>query len=574
MAEHIAFSKVEQFKNASHDLRFPLVEEMAQDTAHLSEASAQILKFHGSYQQDDRDQRKSLVAAGKEPHYSFMIRIKIPGGDLTAEQYLTVEDLADQYANGTLRITTRQNIQLHCILKKNLKATLRKVNECLLTTLAGCGDVERNVLACPAPFPDEGHIQVQAAAHALAVALCPKTRAYHEIWMDGEQVAPLEPGAEEEPLYGKTYLPRKFKTAIAFPGDNCVDVVTNDIALIAVLSPEGRHEGFNICVGGGMGMNHADSKTYPRLATPMGFVLPEDLVAIVEAIVKTQRDHGDRTNRKHARMKYLVEERGIDWFRQQVEERWGHPVAHVRPTPTFTVQNHLGWHPQGDGRDFLGVFVENGRVKDEGGVRLKTALRQVIQEYRPALRLTPRQDILLTNLNPSDRNPIEELFHRHGVTLPDELPRLRLNALACPALPTCGLAITEAERALPQLIRGLEDELNRLSLGHEEFSVRMTGCPNGCTRPSMGELAFIGRTPGAGGRPGTYNMYLGGNASLTRLNQLYAERVPYEDLIKTVVPLLELFKQERQPGEGFGDFCYRLGIEGLKQRGDSDRLVR
>lgn len=321
-------------------------------------------------------------------------------------------------------------------------------------------------------------------------------------------------------------------------------------------------------------MNHADPKTYPRLATPMGFVLPEDLVGVVEAIVKTQRDHGDRHNRKHARMKYLVEERGIDWFRQQVEQRWAHPVAHARPTSPFTVQNHLGWHPQGDGRDFLGVFVENGRVKDEGGVRLKTALRQVIQEYRPALRLTPRQDILLTNLDPSYRGPIEEFFHRHGVALPDELPRLRLNALACPALPTCGLAITEAERALPQLIRGLEDELHRLSLGHEEFSVRMTGCPNGCTRPSMGELAFIGRTPGAGGRPGTYNMYLGGNTSLTRLNQLYAERVPYEDLIKTVVPLLELFKQERQPGEGFGDFCYRLGIEGLKQRVGSDRLVR
>lgn len=551
-------SKVEQIKSESDYLRGQIAEELAQDSTRFSEAQMQLIKFHGIYQQEDRDARQTRKAAGAEKAYQCMIRSRIPGGLLTADQYLVHDDLAGRYANGTLRITTRQSFQLHGILKGDLHPTIHAINEALLSTLAACGDVNRNVMACPAPAANRAQAQVQEIAHRIAMHLAPRSHAYHEIWVDGEQMKTEQPSQDDEiePIYGPTYLPRKFKMGVAFPGDNCIDVYTQDIGLVATLEDEQLH-GFTVLIGGGMGMTHGKTETHPRLAAPLCYATIDEVLLIVETIVMIQRDYGDRQNRKHARMKYLVEERGIPWFRAELERRLARSVQNPRAVTWQDIEDHLGWHAQGDGRWFLGLYVENGRVKDDATMRLRTGLRHAIEEFRPGVRLTAQQNILFTDLTEAQRGPLTDLLASYGIpTDPAEIGTRRF-AMACPALPTCGLALADAERVLPAVVQQIEADLHTLGLTNEPISIRMTGCPNGCARPYMGDIGFVGRTKDV------YNIYLGGDMLNTRLNTLFAPAIRLNDLASTVRPLLALWRDERTSGETFGDFCYRVGIEYL-----------
>jgi sulfite reductase (ferredoxin) len=554
-------SKVEHIKIESDHLYGQIAEELDQDITHFSEAQVQLLKFHGTYQQENRDARKERKASGEEKAYQFMVRSRIPGGVLTAEQYLVEDDLAERYANGTLRITTRQGFQLYGVLKGDLRPTIRSINEALLSTLAACGDVNRNVMACPAPVANRAQAQVEEIAHRIAQHLAPHSHAYHEIWIDGEQIetVKLPEGDEIEPIYGPTYLPRKFKIGVAFPGDNCIDVYTQDIGLVASLEGE-RLDGFTVLVGGGMGMTHGKKETFPRLATPLCFATADEVLPVVETIVTIQRDYGDRQNRKHARMKYVVEERGIAWFRAELERRLGRAVQDPYTLTWHDAEDHLGWHAQSDGRWFLGLYVENGRIKDDETIRLRTGLRNAIEEFRPGIRLTPQQNVLFTGVTETQRGPLTALLAAYGIpTDPAEVGTRRF-AMACPALPTCGLALAEAERALPAVIRQIEVDLLALGFANVPLSVRMTGCPNGCARPHMGDIGFVGRTKDI------YNVYVGGDMLNTRLNTLYAASVHVKDLAATVHPLLALWRDERLPEESFGDFCYRVGLDYLHTR--------
>jgi sulfite reductase (ferredoxin) len=553
-------SKVERIKAESQQLQGQIAEELAQDTTHFSEAQIQLMKFHGVYQQENRDVRH-VRKAGEEKAYQFMIRTRIPGGVVTADQYLVHDTLADRYGNGAFRVTTRQGFQLHGVLKGDLHATIHTIHEALLSTLAACGDVNRNVMACPAPHCGVVHAQIEQIAHNIAQHLAPRSRAYAEIWVDGEKFG-TEDGnegdeQESEPIYGKTYLPRKFKIGIAAPGDNCIDIYTQDIGLIAVAEHD-QLEGFILVIGGGMGMTHGKSETFPRLATPLCFVTPDEVIAVVEAIVTVQRDYGDRQNRKHARMKYLVEERGVDWFRAEVESRLGYQLQDARPIVWESAEEHLGWHAQGDGTWYLGLFIENGRIKDDDAIRLRTGLRHVVEIFRPGIRLTSEQNILLTDIPEAQRGALTALLESNGIpTDPADLGTRRF-AMACPALPTCGLALAEAERVLPDIMDEVEAELRALDLAHEPLSVRMTGCPNGCARPYLGDIGIVGRTKDV------YNVYIGGDPLNTRLNTLYAPSVHRKDILPTVRPLLALWKQERLPAESFGDYCTRVGFDYLR----------
>jgi sulfite reductase (ferredoxin) len=542
-------SRNEATKLESNLLRGALASVLGDATSHLDDDSVQLLKFHGSYQEDDRDQRRARREAGLEKAYEFMVRSRIPGGSLTAEQYLAHDQLAHRYGNGSLRLTTRQGIQLHGVLKGNLIATIRAINDALLSTLAACGDVNRNVMACPAPVQSRVHAQVQEYAYRIAMHLAPRTHAYHELWLGGEQIT----APEEEPIYGKTYLPRKFKIGVAFPGDNCVDVFTQDIGLVADVQ-DAQLLGFTITVGGGMGSTHGKAETYPRLGTPLCFVCPENVLAVAESIVETYRDYGDRENRKHARMKYLVEERGIEWFRAELQRRRGVALSDPHAIRFDGVCDHLGWHRQADDRWFLGLHVDSGRVVDGPFKLLRSGLRHVVESFSPGLRITGQQNVLLTDIAATQRAEIETLLQSYGIeTKPSELG-IRRTAMACPALPTCGLAVAEAERALPGILEKVEGELAALGLEHEAVSIRMTGCPNGCARPRMSDIGIVGRSLDL------YDIYIGGDAANTRLNELYAQSIRSEALVEALHPALELWRSERSPGESFGDFAHRRGI--------------
>ncbi len=551
-------SKVEHIKIESDYLRGQIVEELEQGGSHFSQDDVQLLKFHGTYQQENRDARQVRKASGEEKAYSFMIRSRIPGGTLTAEQYLAEDDLAGQYASGTLRITTRQAFQLHGVLKGDLRTTINSINKSLLSTLAACGDVNRNVMACPAPVTSRAQAHIQEIANRLALHLAPHSHAYHEIWVDGEQIDTIKHSEEKdvEPIYGKTYLPRKFKIGVAYPGDNCIDVYTQDVGLVATLKGE-ELEGFTVLIGGGMGMTHGKTETYPRLATPLCFATPDEVLEIVETIVTVQRDYGDRQNRKHARMKYVVEERGTAWFRAEVESRLAHSVQDPREVIWQDAQDHLGWHAQGDGLCSLGIYVENGRIKDDTNIRMRTGLRSIIEEFTPGVRLTPQQNILLTDIRDEQRASLIDALATYSIpTNPADIGTRRF-AMACPALPTCGLALAEAERVLPTLIRQIDAELHALGLADEPVSVRMTGCPNGCARPFMGDIGIVGRSKDL------YNIYVGGDLVNTRMNALYAQSVRLDNIVATIRPLLTLWREERTQDEAFGDFCYRVGFDYL-----------
>jgi sulfite reductase (NADPH) hemoprotein beta-component len=512
----------------------------------FSDDDYEFLKFHGIYQQDDRDKRKT----GKQ--YIYMVRGRLPGGVVNPSVYLAFDQLSSQYGYNTLRITTRQGFQFHGITKGNLGKFMKGLNDATATTLAACGDVTRNVMAAPTPATSPLVDEIQRQAAIVSDALLPKTRAYHQIWVEGVELKLTDEDAHfVDPLYGKTYLPRKFKVAFAIPPLNDIDVFTNDCGFIAIIE-NGRLAGFNVAAGGGLGMSHGNAQTYPRLADVIGFIHPEQVIETARGVVTIHRDFGDRTNRKHARLKYVIQERGAAWFRAELEKRLGFKLETARPFQ-FTRQGDLyGWHKQFDGKWFLGLFVENGRIKDAGDYRLKTGLRRVVEQFRPGLRLTPSQNILLININTNDKDAITRLLAEHGVAVDKQAGVVRLASMACPALPTCGLALAESERVMPDVITRIEQLLAEIGLAGEEIIIRMTGCPNGCARPYTAELALVGRAPGK------YQLYLGGNESSTRLGRLYKESVKNEDLAAELRPLFTRFAKERLGVERFGDFCQRV----------------
>ncbi|CAN5180258.1 sulfite reductase, ferredoxin dependent [soil metagenome] len=544
-------SKVEVIKENSNYLRGPLADEMENDEPFIGKEAIQIIKFHGTYQQDDRDLRK-----GRNRHWMFMIRGRIPGGRITADQYLAINDLADRYGDQTIRATTRQTFQLYGIIKKELKSTLQDLNQAMITTVGACGDIVRNVMATPVPDIDGRQAQVQAFADQLSDALLPATNAYHEIFLDGEKVYT---GEEEvkvgEPLYGKNYLPRKFKIAVALPGDNSVDLYTQDIGLVALFDDNKIIKGFNVVIGGGMGMHHKKPETFPRLGDHLGYISADNVEDVVKEIVAIQRDYGDRKNRKVARMKYLLDSWGVDKFKNELESRLGYQLEPFRDLPKFELDLYLGWHQQSDGNWFLGLSIENGRIKDDENIQLKTGLRKVMEIFEPEVRFTPNHNLLLTNIADKDKAGVEELLRSFGIVWGEEYSNLLKLSMACPALPTCGLAITESERVFPDIIRGLEKVINNLGLEDEKISVRMTGCPNGCARPYVADIGFVGQSLNK------YSIFIGGDPSGTRLNTLYKELVPLEELIDEVTPLLQHYRENRYTGESFGDFYERTEID-------------
>jgi sulfite reductase (ferredoxin) len=547
-------SAVELIKENSRHLRGTLAEELAQDTAHFNDHNKQLLKFHGSYQQDDRDSRKDRHRTGSGKSFIFMVRCRIPGGRLTAEQYLALDTLAGAYANGTLRITSRQGIQLHGVLKSNLKKTIVTINENLLTTLGACGDVERNVMAPPAPYATPVYLELQRVARQLADRFAPRGGAYHDIWLHGKLLdhLPQHNPEDPEPIYGKVYLPRKFKTGLSLPDDNIVDVYAQDLGLLAIVE-NGQIAGYNILVGGGMGMTHGNANTFPMVAEPICYVAADHLLSAAEGVLKLFRDHGNRADRKRARIKYVVHDWGAVKFREVLQTYVPFRLEVPRDVPVTGFPLHLGWHAQGDGRFFYGISVENGRIKDADGLQLRTALRTLVETLRPEVRLTPMQDILLCDLPESARAVIERTLTDHGVRLPGRISLVRRHSIACPAIPTCGLALSEAERVLPEMIDELEAELERLGLDEEAISVRMTGCPNGCARPYQSDIGIIGRSGDK------YTVFVGGNVVGSRLNFPLKDLVPLADIVPTLRPVLEDFKRFRDGDEAFGDYCQRRG---------------
>ncbi len=545
-------SKVELLKEGSRGLRGHLAEGLGDGQPAFDEEGYNLLKFHGVYQGYDRDSATERKQRGAEKLYQMMVRTRLPGGRLTAAQYLALDEIADCFGNGTLRITTRQGIQFHGVLKGDLKATIATINSALMTTIAACGDVVRNVTTVPAPIRDAAHARLESDAKRLSQRMLPASRAYHEIWLDGEKVE----GPEEDPLYGTAYLPRKFKIGLAIPEDNSIDVLTNDLAIVALFSGD-RLEGYNFALGGSLGMTHNKPKTYPRLATPVAFIAPDDLLDAAAAVVRLHREHGDRSDRKHARLKYLIAEKGEAWAKAQLESYLGKPLEPPRPMPRFAVRDHLGWHEQGDGRLYLGIPVPAGRIADAPGRLLRTALRTVIGRFATDPILLPSQDILLSNIDPAEREEVEASLRGHGVVLADRLTPARRWSLACPALPSCGLALTEAERIQAPLLDEIEARLARYGLLGETLSIRITGCPNGCARPYAGDIGLVGRMPGF------FALYVGGDFAGTRLNFPLIDKLAESAVAATLDPLFALFVRARQAGEGFGDFCYRIGREAL-----------
>jgi sulfite reductase (NADPH) hemoprotein beta-component len=540
-------SEVEKIKAESRLLRGNLAQSMADPvTGGIPASDNQLMKFHGSYLQDDRDLREERRLQKLEPAYSFMLRTRLPGGICTPAQWLALDALARTYANGTLRVTTRQAFQLHGVLKGDFKKTIAGMHQVLIDTIAACGDVNRNVMCNPNPVESAAHRQVYEWAVRLSEHLLPSTRAYYELWLDGEKVE----GGEQEPLYGPTYLPRKFKTAIAIPPHNDVDVFAHDLGFIAILQG-GRLLGFNVTVGGGMGATHGDAATFPRLADVIGFVPPERLLQVAEGVLTLQRDHGDRTNRKHARLKYTLEDRGLPWFVAELEKRTGFPLEAARPFAFEHNGDRMGWQEGHDGRWHLTLPLPSGRLADGPGGDLLTGLREIARVHQGDLRLTPNQNVIVAGVPAAERDRIHALAAAHGLSVALRASPVRQQALACVALPTCSLAMAEAERYLPHLLDRVDALLQRHGLLETPISLRVTGCPNGCARPYLAEVALVGKAPGR------YNLYLGGDARGQRLNKLHRENIDEQTLLTLLDQAFGAFARDRLPGESFGDFCVR-----------------
>ena len=539
----------EGMKAASHHLRGNLAAEFADaSTATVSADSEQLTKFHGLYQQDDRDQRLALKKAGKDKAYSFMLRVRLPGGKATAAQWLVLDRLADELCSPAIRLTTRQTFQFHGVVKGNMKPFIQGMHKVLLDSIAACGDVNRNVMAPINPEQSAVLEQVYQDAKGWSDFALPKTRAYHEIWLDEELVAGGEP--EVETMYGATYLPRKFKTAFAVPPSNDVDVYSQDLGFVAIIE-NGKLLGYDVSVGGGLGMNHGNEETFPRLADTLGFITRENVNKIGEAVLTTQRDHGDRTNRRHARLKYTIAERGVAWFKAQVEQRSGLIFAPAKAPAFTTIQDPHGWHQNADGSWFYGLHLLSGRIKDVAGWAMKTTLREIAAIHTGDFRLTPSQNVTISGVTAARKPAIEAILARHGLDHENARSGLRLNALSCVSLPTCGLALAESERALPGLLEKFETILEEAGLRDDAISLRMTGCPNGCARPYLAEIGFVGKAPNK------YALYLGGAYQGTRLNRLVSPAITIDDAVKLLAPVIKRYAKERNAGEKFGDFCER-----------------
>ncbi|QDS93541.1 Sulfite reductase [NADPH] hemoprotein beta-component [Roseimaritima multifibrata] len=560
---------VEKIKEESRALRGTIGEELQESTASFHKDTLQLLKFHGTYQQDDRDLRTERKKAGLDKAYSCMVRCRIAGGRMTASQLAAQLDLCDSLGNSTLKITTRQTLQLHGILKEDLREAINRINKINLSTLAACGDVNRNVMCCPCKRVGTVHEEIQQLSHDIMVALAPRTKGYHELWitdletgettLEGGTVTP----AEEEPLYGTRYLPRKFKVGIALPEDNCIDLYANDLGFLAVVR-EGKIIGYNVTVGGGMGVTPSAAKTFPALAKRMAFVRPEQAIDVAKAVLMVQRDFGNREDRKIARMKYLIANWGIEKFRAKVEEYYGEALEDCTEDEVHGFDDHMGWQEQGDGLWSYGLNVENGRLYDNENTQLKAAFRAIIAEFDPAIRLTAHQSIIFCDINEAQRDRLLQILKDHGVPLTEETSTVRRWSMACVGLPTCGLSVTESERALPGIMDKIEAPLAKLGLDQEKFTIRMTGCPNGCARPYNSDIALVGQTKDR------YRVFVGGALLGTRLNFAYKEKVLTADVPTELVKIFTAFKANRQENETLGGFCDRVGRDELERLADAD----
>ncbi len=558
-------SGVENIKLASKHLKGNIIAEMADISSdQVSDETYELLKFHGSYFGYDRDSATERKKAGLDKEYEFMVRVKCPGGRMSAAQYLALDVLSEKYANGTLRITTRETFQFHCVKKTSMKPLISDINHLLLSTLGGCGDITRNIITCPAPIKDLIHARLEKDCYHLASHLAPKSNSYYEVWLDGQMVhdykfnpLPNDSGVAE-PLYGDTYMPRKFKVALAVPEDNCMDALSNDLAILSLFNG-GEHVGYNFAIGGSLGMKHNNPKTYPYLAKPVIYVPKELLIPATEAVVKLQRDYGDRSDRQHARLKYLIAEKGVAWAKAELEKYIGREMDAPKSMPKFDVEDHMGWHEQLDGKWFLGVPVSSGRIIDRENEQIRTGLRAVILEYGMNIVLTADQNIILCDIETGEKARIEKILHDHGIKLFEDVTLAYRNMLACVALPTCGKALAEAERIKLPLVAEIEKEMAKHGVGEEKISIRIAGCPNGCSRATIGDIGIIGRTPEH------YALYIGGDFAGTRLNEKIFDKVPYDALPQTLSPMFALWNKERVSGEEFGDFCTRYGIEKVKQ---------
>ncbi|OKP93511.1 assimilatory sulfite reductase (NADPH) hemoprotein subunit [Paenibacillus sp. P46E] len=546
-------SDVEHIKLESNYLRGALVETLKNPiTGGLPEDDNRLLKFHGSYMQDDRDLRSERERSKLEPAFQFMLRVVAPGGVATPAQWLVMDELAHKYGNGTLRLTTRQAFQMHGVLKWNLKKTIKTINDTLMTTLAACGDVNRNVMSGPNPYQSEVHGEVYEWARKISDHLAPRTPAYHEIWLDGEKVVDSKDGAEVEPIYGPVYLPRKFKIGIAVPPSNDVDVFSQDLGFIAILE-NGKLAGFDVTVGGGMGMTHGDTSTYPQLGRVIGFCRPEQMIDLAEKTVTIQRDFGNRSVRKNARFKYTIDRHGLEWFTGELQNRLGWELEPARGFHFDHNGDRYGWVKGVNGRWNLTLYIQSGRIHDTESSKLMTGLREIAKIHDGDFRLTPNQNLIIGNVSSSKKRKVTELAKQYGLTEGAHHSALRRSSMSCVALPTCGLAMAEAERYLPLLLDKLELIIDEAGLRDEEIVIRMTGCPNGCARPALGEISFIGKAPGR------YNMYLGAGFTGDRLNKLYKENIDEQEILATLEPIIHHYARERQSGEHFGDFVIRSG---------------
>ena len=570
-------SKVEGIKERSDFLREPVASELKNDLNYFSEDAIQLMKFHGSYQQDNRENR----VKGQEKDYQMMLRTRSPGGFIPPELYLALDRLSDQYGNHTMRATTRQGFQLHGILKRNLKETIAEIVKNMGSTLGACRDLNRNVMAPPAPFRNRPEYALAIEyANRIADLLTPQTGAYYEIWLDGEKAISAEEHPDviaarssngngtiihdsEEPIYGSLYLPRKFKVAVTVPGDNSVDLFSQDLSLVVISNPDGSLKGFNIYAGGGLGRTHRKEETFARLADPIGYVEGKDVYDAVKAIVCTQRDYGNRNDRRQSRLKYLINEWGVEKFRTEAEQYFGKPFKPMKKVENWVYLDFLGWQDQGDGKHFVGISIENGRIKDEGEFRLKSALKKIIETYRLPMILTASQNAILYDVRPEDKPAIAQILADHGIKSETEIDSLERYSMACPALPLCGLATAEAERVLPSILERMRNVLIKVGLPDESFITRMTGCPNGCARPYLAEVGFVGN--GAN----QYQLWLGASPNQTRLAEVYSEILNADDLETTLEPVFAFFKKRRRKDESFGDFCHRLGFEAIRAFAES-----
>ncbi|KMM39103.1 sulfite reductase [Alkalihalobacillus macyae] len=543
-------SEMENIKEKSDYLRGSLVESFADPiTSSIPDAETKLLKFHGSYMQDDRDLRQERKQQKLEPAYQFMVRVRLPGGVATPEQWLVMDDLANRYGNGTLKLTTRQTFQMHGVLKWNMKKSIQAMDRALMDSLAACGDVNRNVMCNANPYQSNIHAEVHEWARKLSDDLLPRTRAYHEIWLDEEKV--LDRSEIIEPMYGPQYLPRKFKIGVAVPPSNDVDIFSQDLGFIAILE-DGKLQGFNVAVGGGMGMTHGDPNTYPQLSRIIGFCSPEKIVEVAEKIITIQRDYGDRSERKYARFKYTIDRRGLEWVRTELNNRLGWNLEEERSYHFDHNGDRYGWL-KGDGKWHLTLFIQNGRIVDSRDSEIMTGLREIAKVHTGDFRLTPNQNLIIASVSEEKKSEIEALVEKYGLTDGRQNSALRRNSMACVAFPTCGLAMAEAERYLPSLIDKIEVIVDEAGLRDEEIVIRMSGCPNSCSRPTLGEIAFIGKAPGK------YNMYLGAGFVGDRLSKLYKENIGEEEILQSLKPILFKFAKEKEENEHFGDYVIRAG---------------